>query len=166
MDDAATASPARDAAPARVRLLERDGKVHLVFPHLEIPVRLVWARPVSGRGKEIACLDGNGKAVHMLAGPESLDGVSRAVAERELEMRYFLPRIESVPWIKGLFGYWYWRVATDRGPRSFVLKDPRHSIVHVTDDNWVLKDASGGRYEIPSLARLDPRSRARILAIL
>ena len=124
------------------------------------PVKLAWARPVSGRGREVCILDAaTSKELVMLESLDGLDDASRLVAEDALALRYLVPRITSIVRAYVSFGNRYFDVQTDRGPRQFLIKDPNTNVIHVTDDRLMIRDVIGNRYEIASVAALDPRSR-------
>jgi len=128
----------------------------------EVPVRIVWTRPISGRGSEISLLNEKKKEILMLKSIELLDPDSRTIAESELEHRYLVPRITSVISTSPHFGSRYWDVETNLGRRRFVLKDPNKNAVWVTEDHLVIRDTLGNRYEINPFSRLDDHSRAEV----
>lgn len=132
----------------------------------EMPVRIVWARPVSGRGGEVCFLDDKKREVLMLQGLDGLDGESREIAEAELERRYLIPKITRVVRTAAHFGSRYWDVETDRGRRRFAMKDPTKNAVWLTDDHLILRDTLGNRYEIPTFSGLDAASRAQVTKVL
>ena len=126
------------------------------------PVKLVWARPVSGRGQEVSILDIEKKEVLMLPDLNALDPASRKIAEEELGRRYLMPRITRVLRTHAHVGTRYWHVETNHGPRHFVVRNPNRDVVWVTSDHVVLRDPLGNRFEIPSLTALDAASRAEV----
>jgi hypothetical protein len=73
-----------------------------------------------------------------------------------------MSRIVKVHRTRTHFGVRYWDVETDRGRRSFAVKDPNRSVVNVTDDWVVVRDTLGNSYEIESLSAMDRRSQALI----
>ncbi|NLV74349.1 MAG: DUF1854 domain-containing protein [Chloroflexi bacterium] len=83
----------------------------------------------------------------------------RAVAE-ELELYYFVPEIQRVVKLKKEFGFIYWTVETNKGPREFVMRD---SVVHfareVQPNRWLIIDVNQARYEIKNVMELDQHSR-------
>jgi len=142
------------------RLVRKDGKVLLRFTGegASIPVIVVWARPVSGRGKEVSLLDEKKREVLMLESLDQLDPESRAIAEEGLEMRYLIPEITRVLKAEAHFGNRFWDVETTHGARSFAMRDPNKNVTHLTDDHVVIRDVLGNRYEIPALSELDAHS--------
>ncbi len=131
-----------------------------------IAVKLVWSRPVSGRGNELSILDEKGKELEMLSGLESLDEDSAAVAIEELDKRYLIPKITHVRRASAHFGNRYMDVETDRGPRTLLIKDPNANVIWFTDDRLIIRDTLGNRYEILSLAKLSAFARAEVDKII
>jgi hypothetical protein len=126
------------------------------------PVKLVWARPVSGQGQEVSLLDDKKKEVVMLLNLDALEPASRKIAEDELGRRYLMPQIVRVLRTHAHVGTRYWQVETNHGPRHFVIRNPNRDVVWVTTDRVVLRDRLGNRFEIVSLSALDTASRAEV----
>lgn len=162
-------SPARPGVSAGFRL-ERRGDA--VFAHSEdldepVEVRLVYARPLSARGRQVSVLTARGKKeITWIEDLEELDPASRQLAEAALHDRYRIGVIESVEHSFVNHGHRYLKVRTDRGFRYFNLKEPGKNVTHVTDDHLVIRDSMGNRYEIPSLRALDADSRRRLELVL
>ena len=155
--------------PAREFVLARkDDQVVIRFADGgdEVPVRLVWARPIYGRGREVCLLDANKHEILTLPGTECLDAESRRIAEDELAKRYFIPRITRVMHTEAHFGNRYWHVDTDVGERRFTMKEPARNAVWVTDDHLVVRDTLGNRYEVKPFSALDAASRLEVLKII
>jgi hypothetical protein len=150
------------------KLFKKSGKYILQFngSEDETPVRAVWVRPLSGRGKEVAFIDEKKKEIAMVDGLEHLDLDSRAVAEEAIEQRYLVTRIVRVHSAKIHFGICFWDVETDRGRRSFAMKDSYKNVIRMKGDRLVIRDTIGNRYEIESLASLDPRSQLQVEKVL
>lgn len=132
----------------------------------EQPVKIVWARPITGRGREVSVLSMDNKEIAMLDSLDQLDAASRQIAEKELEDRYLVPRITRVNEAEANYGNRYWNVETDRGPRRFLMKDPNANVTWITDDRLIIRDTLGNRYEIESFSALDAKSRAQVDKII
>ncbi|MBA3685582.1 MAG: DUF1854 domain-containing protein [Planctomycetes bacterium] len=131
-----------------------------------VPVRLVWARPITGRGQDIALLDDQKTCLAMVGGLAVFAPASRAIAEEELGRRYCIAAITSVHAVRVEFGNRYWDVETDRGRRRFLLREPGKNLTRVSEDHVLIRDTLGNRYVIASLAALDPRSRIEAIRAL
>jgi hypothetical protein len=143
-----------------VRLEERDGRVMARADGAEpVPVRVVYARPVTGAERDIGVLNEKGEVLAFVRELGQLDADSRRVAERALEQRYFLPRIIRVISAEVAFGQRTVSVETDRGVRAFALKNINRNVLRLGEDRIIIRDTAGNRYEIPSLKALDAASR-------
>lgn len=152
---------------AAVKLARRGDALVLVRDGADSdPVRLVWARPMSGRGREVAVMSKDRKELAMIEDLDWLDPESRALAEEELARRYMAPRILRVTRAVVNFGSRYWDVETDRGPRRFMMRDPNKNVFWVSEGHAIIRDTLGNRYELPSVATLDPASQAWINRVL
>ncbi len=127
----------------------------------ETPVKIKWARPVSGKGQEVSIVGKDKKEILMLKNLDCLDPESRRIAAEELEKRYLVPKIIRVISTHAHFGNRYWDVETDRGRRRFATKDPHKNVIWLTDDRLIICDTLGNRYEIESFSGLDPVSQAQ-----
>jgi hypothetical protein len=132
----------------------------------EKQIKLVWARPISGKGQEISILDKDKKEILMLKSLDCLESNSRKIAEEELEQVYLIPIITRILETRIWFGSRYWRVETDRGQQKFAMKDPRKNVIWVTDDNLIIRDTLGNRYEIKSFSALDSWSQAEVRKVI
>ena len=150
--------------------LERRGdSIFAEGPPLEEPTRviLVYARPITARSREISILDAKSKEeIAWLADLKDLDKKSRRIAKEALYDRYRISIVQSVEHSFVNHGHRYLKVQTDRGFHYFNLKEPGKNVTHLSDDHLVIRDSMGNRYEIPSLAALDPESRARLELVL
>lgn len=126
-----------------------------------VPVRLTWARPLTGRGGVVVLLHADKKEeVATLHATDHLDEASRRIVEQELAQRYFMPKITKVLRTSASFGNRYWHVETDRGARQFLMKSPETNATWITEDRCVLRDTLGNCYEIESFQALDRVSRS------
>ena len=130
------------------------------------PVKLLWARPVAGRGGPLSVMDNDRHEVALLDGLDGIDPESRRIAEEELAARYLVPHITRVIRTRACFGIRYLHVETDMGERSFAFKDATRDIVWINDDHVMLRDTMGCRYEIKSLSELDPASQREARRVL
>jgi hypothetical protein len=156
------------AEDSQVKLSRRDGRtfVRVNGETTETPVRVAWARPLTGWGREFVLLDDKKREVAMVECMSRLDGHSREVAASELCERYIMPRIRQVLSTRTHFGVRYWDVLTDLGRRHFAVKDPSRSVLYLTDDRFVVRDTLGNSYAIESYEALDKKSRAFIDNVL
>jgi len=155
-------------ATRKVRLVRKLDGVFASFDGSgeEKPVKLVWARPVSGKGEEVSIVGKDKTELMMLKNLDCLDATSRKIAEEELAARYLVPKITRVIRTHPSFGNRYWAVETNLGWRSFVMKDPTKNASWLSQDRVIIRDTLGNRYEIESVSKLDVRSRAEVQKVL
>jgi hypothetical protein len=151
-----------------LKLSRRHGRtyVRLNGDATETPVRIAWARPLTGWGRELVLMDEKKREVAMVRDMGRLDGHSRKVAASELCERYIVAKIQRVLSTKTHFGVRFWEVQTDRGRRHFAMKDPSRNVLYLTDDRLMVRDSLGNSYAIESFAALDKRSRTLIENVL
>jgi hypothetical protein len=156
------------AAENRVSgLTARSGRLYATRPASdeEVAITVRYLRPLSAR-KEIVLLDDKGSEVATVMEPDQLPADQRLLLRDALKERYHLVGIVRVNEVDVLFGTRYWAVETDRGPRSFALREPGKNVTWLGERHLVLRDTAGNRYEIPDVAALDARSRKWIFGSL
>ncbi len=90
----------------------------------------------------------------------ALDPESRKAVEYELRSYYLVPTIQTIHNIREEFGFLYWAVETDRGPKEFIMRDSIIGQVRqVGPGRWLLIDINQTRYEIHNFEQLDERSQ-------
>ena len=136
-----------------------DRVVAVIDGATAIPVRVVWARPISGRGADIGLMNDKKVCVAMLADLQDFPADSRGIALEELDRRYCIARIASVFATQVQFGNRYWDVDTDRGRRRFLLREPSKNVTRSAPDQVMIRDTLGNRYVIDSFGKLDARSQ-------
>ncbi len=161
-------APAPVPQPPACRLAWQGEHVHAtVGDAAPIKVRLVWAKPVTGRGEEIALLDDKKNEVLMLPDLACLDADSRAVAVESLARRYLIPTIARVKSTRAHMGVRYWHIETDLGERRFAMRDPARNVTWLDGgDRALLRDTIGNRYQIVSMRALDEASRRQVIKVL
>ncbi len=101
-----------------------------------------------------------GAEIGLLRELDGLETDSRSAIERELSLQYFVPVVRKIASIRDEFGFFYWDVETDRGNKSFIMRD---SIIgstrRISDGRWLIIDINQTRYEIRDFNALDSRSQ-------
>lgn len=134
----------------RLDFIAADGAVHA-------DVDVLRAFPVSAPAGPVAVVGDNDAELVWI---ESLDAVApelRRLIEEELGRREFLPTIERILTVSDGEPA-EWSVLTDRGPHRFTVGHA-DDILRLPDGGAAITDTFGLRYTIPSIARLDGRSR-------
>jgi hypothetical protein len=142
-----------------VNLICKDGRR---FDGVE-PRRLF---PVSRADKYIALLDGEGIEVAQIRDMSDLDPDSRAAVKRSLEDYYLVPNIIRIVAVSEKYGTLRWTVETDRGNRSFEIRNRFHDIKVYPDGRVRVRDSDDNRYTIKDYKELDARSRKLMISDL
>jgi hypothetical protein len=144
--------------------LERNGYGRLVLRIGDdvwenvLPVR---SFPLSAPEDGIALVSVDGKERVWIERLDSVDEASRQLIVAELDQREFVPVIIGLDGVSGFTTPCTWRVKTDRGPTSFVLKN-EEAIRRLSSSRLLIADAQGVQYLVPDLHALDRASRKLI----
>ncbi|MDR2173248.1 MAG: DUF1854 domain-containing protein [Burkholderiales bacterium] len=137
----------------RLVLTTRDGHVYENI----VPVR---AFPISAPNDGLALIDQEGHErawIGSLSALES-DTETRALIETTLAEREFTPRILRLHHVSTFATPSTWRISTDRGETSFVLKS-EEDIRLLSASSLLITDRDGVQYRIPNIAALDKHSK-------
>ena len=154
-----------EPSPPTGRLSRAGDRIlyHAPDGSLPVGVKIRWARPLSGRNREVALIDAEKKVeVLYLESLDRLDPDSLAIAGEELERSLALPRIVRVRRADPRHGNRYWWVDTDRGPAHFLMGSPETHVIRPSPDRMIVKDVMGNCYEIFPVSGLDARSLAEL----
>jgi len=125
-----------------------------------LKVRAVRAFPLTELNEYIGLLDAiSGHEIGMLRHLRDLDGPTRQLVQREIDKRYFIPKVQRIVQAKKEFGTVYWDVETDRGSRQFVMRGIRDSIHEIEPGRYLVNDVDGNRFEVPQINELDSKSQ-------
>lgn len=96
----------------------------------------------------------------VIADCREMDEGSLAAVSQELDLFYLVPMIRSIKTIREEFGFLYWDVETDRGPKEFTMRDSLIGQVRqVGPGRWLIIDINQTRFEIRDFEQLDEKSR-------
>ncbi len=124
-----------------------------------LSVKPVWAAPLSRPNQYLALLDGKDQEITLLPDPQVLKPKSWEAAQQELRQRYLTATVQEIQSARQEYGATYWQVQTNRGEREFITQNLQESAFWISEDHLLLNDVDGSRFEIPSIAALDARSR-------
>ncbi len=159
-------------APEQVRFQRRGDTLSLVLADGTYYPRVILrcCFPVSKQQVLLSVRDANTEEqdeIGIIEDWTRLPEENRRAVATELGLHYFVPRITRVLEVKDEFGFLYWTVETDKGPRDFVM---RNNVVHfareVGPNHWLLIDVNQARYEIADLTALDVRSQRLVIRYL
>lgn len=137
-----------------LQLVDGDGVVHrdvVVVPLFPVATPREWISILGSDGDELVCL----RDVSALAPSD------RELIERELAIREFVPQILRVLWVSGTQEPCEWEVETNFGITRFVLNS-EEDVRRVSAWTVHFVDASGGRYRVDDVRKLDSRSRVYV----
>ena len=122
--------------------------------------------PVSRADKYIALLDEEGVEVAQIRDMNDLDPESRAAVTCSLEDYYLVPAITRIISVSEKYGTLRWTVETDRGIRTFEIRNRFHDIKVYPDGRVRVRDSDDNRYTIKDHRALDARSRKLMISDL
>ncbi len=146
--------------------LERDawGQLALVLPdgRRQAGVEVARAFPISAPGEYVSICDAEGHEIMCIEDPSALPPRVLAALDEELARREFVPVVVRIEAVFADTDPSQWRIATDRGPTTFLMEDSDNDVRRLGPNRILLVDTHGIRYLIPDARRLDGASR-RIL---
>ena len=118
--------------------------------------------PISGPKRYITLLDSDGKEIAVIRNLDTIMPESRKAVEDALREYYLIPKIIRIIDRDEKYGVLKWTVETDRGIRSFDIKNRQSDIKTVYGNRVLIKDSNDNRYEIPDWEKLDIKSFKKI----
>jgi hypothetical protein len=134
----------------RLDFIDAQGRVHA-------DVDVLRGFPISDPAGPVAIVGENDIELAWIDSLAAVEPGLRAALEAELSRREFLPLVERIEEVSDSEPA-EWTVETDRGRRRFKVAHA-DDILRLPDGGAVITDTFGVRYTIPSLSRLDTRSR-------
>lgn len=126
-------------------------------------VALRRALPVASPEEYISVADHENKEIGILRAITDLAAPQMAIVTDELGKRYYTPSILQIKSVKDKMGYVYMELLLqgvgERYDKSCAVKDVNRNIRMLGDDRLAIFDVDGNRYQVPSLAALDAKSR-------
>lgn len=112
------------------------------------PFSALWeylsVREIDGKQEEIGIIDNLKK----------FDNSVFELIAKQLEVRYFMPKISKILSIKEEYGHAYWTVLTDKGKCSFATAAGSSGAVTKNGDRVIIKDSDENRFEIEDVTKL------------
>lgn len=127
--------------------------VHRTFPFLHLR-RYISIRNV--KGEEIG----------IVRDLDELDEESCRELDRELQFRYFLPRVTRVDSVKDKADLWVWELQTNLGPTRLAMRNLHEHMQFPGGGRIILTDMNGKRCEIADWKALDTHSRKQLNEIV
>jgi len=140
----------RDAF-GRLVLIDERGERHAGI----VPVR---AFPLTARDDGVSLVGSDGRERLWVERIDALPPVAHALLREDLAARDFAPVLQRLHAVSTFGAPSTWRVSTDRGDTSFVLKG-EEDIRRLEDGSLLIASGSGVQFRVPDIQALDRASR-------
>lgn len=107
-----------------------------------------------------------GEELGIVADVKELYEESAAELEKELQLRYFMPRVTRVDSVKFKSDLWIWELQTHLGATRIVMRNLHEFMQYPGGGRVLLADISGKRCEITDWQQLDAHSRKQLEEVL
>ncbi|MDP1742861.1 MAG: DUF1854 domain-containing protein [Polaromonas sp.] len=138
-------------ASGRLLLTDSQGRQHAGV----VPVR---AFPIAAPGEGISLVSSEGHELAWLERLDNLPPALRSLLEEELALRDFVPEITALKSVSSFGTPSTWRVDTDRGETSFVLKG-EEDIRRLSRQSLLIAAGHGVHFSVKDMGALDRASR-------
>lgn len=122
--------------------------------------------PVNFPEKYITLLNGDGDEVAVIRSLTELDEKSEECIRRSLNDYYLVPEIIKILAVSEKSGTIRWTVLTDRGEKSFDIRNRNHDIRIYKNGAVRVRDSDDNRYIIQNYNALDQKSRMKMMPYL
>ena len=122
--------------------------------------------PVSKPTEYISLLDKDGVEQALIRNLSDLSDEARAAITYSLDDYYLVPHILRIIEKGEKYGTLRWTVETDRGIKSFDIRNRNHDIKVYKNGMVRVRDSDDNRYTIDDYRTLDKKSRALLVADL
>lgn len=119
--------------------------------------------PVSRENEYVTLLNEEGVEIAVIRKLSDLSKDSEAAVRFGLDDYYLIPHITKIISKQEKYGTLRWTVETDRGIKSFDIRNRNHDIRVYKDGKVRVRDADDNRYTIDDYRKMDSASRARLL---
>ena len=146
------------------KFLMKNGFLYMCCPKEAEPVRVLLHRdfPFEFPFAYISVMNTDSMELAFIKDISLFDGEEKEMLVRELERKYYSPKILKIHSVKERFGFSYWDVETQAGRVTFTLQDTFKSISHAGDNKLFFFDVDGNRFVIEDVEKLDRKSHKKI----
>ncbi len=99
--------------------------------------------------------DENNREIGIIARLDGFNEQTVALIRRQLDLRYFMPKIQKIHEIKEKYGYSYWFVTTDKGDCRFTVD--QNGVSKLSETHLIVSDVDGNRFELCDLTNLSAK---------
>ncbi|AJY77553.1 hypothetical protein VN24_06580 [Paenibacillus beijingensis] len=114
----------------------------------------------------ISIRDSKGEELGIIQDIWQLDEESGKELERELQFRYFLPRVTRIESVKNKTDLWIWELQTGLGRTRLSMPNLHEYMLFPGGGRIILRDVSGKRCEIEDWRTLDSHSRMQLTDVI
>jgi len=107
-------------------------------------------------------IDGKQEEIGIIEDLNLFDKASFELIAKQLEIRYFMPKILKIISIKEEYGHAYWKVVTDKGTTMFTTVAGASGAVSKIGNRIIVKDSDENRFEIENVTALAPKELKKI----
>ncbi|MDZ7333069.1 MAG: DUF1854 domain-containing protein [candidate division KSB1 bacterium] len=154
--------------PDELNFEQKDGgflRLKLANGTIHEPISCVPLFPLSNPTSYIALVvkrNGTTEEVGVIHQLNDLSPAQRPLVEREIQLRYFCPRILDIHAISSKYGVDQWDVTTDCGKKRFLVQDAKENVTIRDDGLIMIIDTEGCRYQVRDYRQLPTRARIRL----
>ncbi|MFE5317268.1 DUF1854 domain-containing protein [Paenibacillus sp. NPDC056579] len=143
------------------------GVLQAVIEGVEYPEVLLYRTyPFSKPTEYISVRNPKEEEIGIIRSLQELELASREEAERELNLRYLIPRITHIEKIQQKPALWIWKVETTLGPMTLALRNLHEHLQSPAPGRYLISDIEGRRCEIVDINAMDAHSRKQWNKIL
>ncbi len=99
-------------------------------------------------------LDGKQEEIGIIGNLKNFNKSVFDLIAKQLEIRYFMPKITKIISISEEYGHAYWKVLTDKGKCSFATAAGASGAVTKNNNRIIIKDTDENRFEIEDVNTL------------
>lgn len=127
-------------------------------------VNIIRTFPLSDADKFLSVRNPDGKQeeIGMIEDIHDFDADTQELLEKQLKLRYYMPKITSVISVKEEYGHTYWTVITDKGRTKFASSSGAAGSVIHHGDGVIIMDSNENRYLIEDLSRLSAKEMKKL----
>jgi hypothetical protein len=141
-----------------LRLKMKDGKI---FEMVECTPLFPLSKPdayiaVSSRN------DNGSEEIGIIAQVKALTRQQQALVKGEIDFRYFSPAIIDIKKITSKYGVDQWEVVTDKGEKTFLVRDVKENVIIRESGLIVITDIDKCKYQIRDYRKLPARAKVEL----
>jgi hypothetical protein len=114
----------------------------------------------------ISIRDNKGEELGIIRDIAQLDEECGTEVEKELQFRYFLPRVTRVESVKQKTDLWLWELQTNLGQTRMAMRNLHEHMQFPGGGRIILTDFNGKRCEIADWHGLDAHSRKQLSEVI